>query len=420
MGRPAFPAVIRPGLERARRALALLGHPEETFASVLIAGTNGKGSVSAMVERVLRRAGYRTGHFTSPHLVDVRERVRVDGTIIEPAPWNALQRRLSDLRRRARLPLTEFEAHTVTAFRHFADRRVEVAVVEVGMGGRLDATNALPAPEATVITSIGLDHTRWLGRDLPSIYAEKRGIARAGTPLLQHLPRGLGALSDAWDRRDGVPSRRWGREIRARIHSIDVQRGVQRVDVTWPEGALSELTIPLFGAHQAANAALAVATLDAMRRRGWRVREEDLRWGLAHTRWRGRFDILRRRPPVVLDGAHNPPAAEVLARTWREVFGPGVRATVILAGLKDKDVDGIIRPLRSLARRWVATGLSTPRGRAAADVARALKRAGVSGEVSTAANFSEAWRRAGAEGPVLITGSLYLVGEAMTFFRRTP
>ena len=176
--------MIRPGLDRMRLALDLLDHPEESFASIVVGGTNGKGSVSAMVESGLRWAGVRTGLYTSPHLVHVRERARILGKPVGPSAWGRATARVGDAARMHRLALTEFEAQTLASFLVFEEARVEVAVLEVGLGGRWDAVNAVAAPELSVITSIGLDHTAWLGPTLRHIYLEKRGIARTGTCLL--------------------------------------------------------------------------------------------------------------------------------------------------------------------------------------------------------------------------------------------
>jgi dihydrofolate synthase/folylpolyglutamate synthase len=436
---PAFPPVIRPGLERVRRALDVLGHPEDSFASVIIGGTNGKGSVSAMVESGLRRAGYRTGLYTSPHLVSVRERTRISGAPVSSVVWGRATSRVAALERRHRLALTEFEAQTLAAFLSFERAGVEIAVLEVGLGGRLDAVNAVAAPELSIITSIGLDHTAWLGPTVRHIYLEKRGIARPGTFLLQDLPSSLHAEARRFAADVGVPSWTMGREIE--IQSIpkkgrpaagsgsalaeeprgDFRGGgkslVQRVRVRVPDGVYENISIPFWGGHQVRNGALAVAALHVLRRRGWRLSEEVIAGGVARAEWPGRFDVVRHRPLVVLDGAHNPAAARALSEAWKSSPWGHARATLIFSCLKDKDVEGIARALSGVACRVIVTELTSDRARPVAELAAQWGRWL---PTDTASNFREAWRRASADktSPVLVAGSLYLVGEAMKFFRR--
>ncbi|MBI4397108.1 MAG: bifunctional folylpolyglutamate synthase/dihydrofolate synthase [Elusimicrobia bacterium] len=389
---------IRLGLDRVRLALERLGHPEDSFASVLVAGTNGKGSVCAMVESILRSGGYRTGLFTSPHLVDVRERIRVNREKMPASRWRALQADVESLARRSRLSLTEFEIQTLMAFLHFHRESVDVAVVEVGLGGRLDATNTLPAPEATVITSIGHDHGAWLGTTLKDIYFEKAGIARPGIPLLQSLPKSLVRRGKSFCKRNAVPSSLLGENI------LPVRPG---------------LTIPLKGSHQRDNAALAVGVCESLKRKGWFLSERHVRQGLAKAVWPGRFQVVRPRgfkAAVVLDGAHNPEAAQMLAATYRASPWGRRSATLIFGCLKDKDSAGIIRALGPLARRVLTVSLPTPRTQSAAALqALWTKHA----PAASCRDFSSAWKEASRDkgSPVLVTGSLYLVGEALKFFR---
>jgi dihydrofolate synthase/folylpolyglutamate synthase len=406
-------------LGRVRRALAVLGHPEDDFASVLIAGTNGKGSTAALVESVLREAGHRTGLYTSPHLVDVTERVRVRGRRIPARAWAGLVKDVSRLSRRENISLTEFEIQTLAAFGYFAREKVEIAVVEAGLGGRLDAANALPAPEVTVITSIGLDHTRWLGNTLPEIYFEKYGIARPGTPLLQALPRSLWPLSHRYCREMGVPEMLWGREIKARSRGTDWKRRVQTLDISSGQETLPGAVIGLMGPHQRINASLAVGTCWALRRRGWALSDGALRRGLARASWPGRFEVFPGRPDLIVDGAHNPAGGRVLVAAYRASPWGNRKAVVIFGCLKDKDAEGIIAPLASLAARVITVPLATERGRNPEDLARLWRRYGVPAE--TGGSAAAAWRACGARvpaGPVLAAGSLYLAGDMIKIFRR--
>ncbi|MBP9128107.1 MAG: bifunctional folylpolyglutamate synthase/dihydrofolate synthase, partial [Elusimicrobia bacterium] len=290
---PAFPQRIRPGLARVRRALDLLGHPEESFASVVVAGTNGKGSVSAMMESVLRRAGYRTGLYTSPHLVNVRERVTLSGGRVGSSRWRWATERVGDLNRSARLGLTSFEAQTLAAFLVFEKARVDIAVLEVGLGGRWDAVNSVSAPELSVITSIGLDHTEWLGPTVDHIYREKRGVARSGTLLVQNIPTRLRPQSARWAAAQGVPTWTFRREVQlTAVRRFSPERG-QLITVQVPGGVKISARVPFWGEHQARNGALAVAGLVQLCRRGWNVSDRAIQEGVAHAHWPGRFQVVR-------------------------------------------------------------------------------------------------------------------------------
>lgn len=405
MSRPAAP-VIRPGLTRMRSALARLGHPEEAFAGVLIAGTNGKGSVASLTESALRAAGHRTGLYTSPHLVAAEERARVDGRKIPRAVAARLARRA----RGAARGLTEFEIQTLVAFLWFAEAGVDIAVLEAGLGGRWDATNAFPAPEASVITSIGHDHRDWLGPTLRHIYREKREIARPGTVLIQNLPRFLWPESRRWAATVGVPTETLGLDFR-----VGAGRSTPAGERFVLEPGGLPLRIPFRGRHQRDNAALAARLLAALRRRGWRIPEEAARRGFAGARWPGRFEVVRRSPPAVVDGAHNVEAAAALARAWKDLFGAR-RAALIFACLRDKDAASIARALSGVVDRVVTLDLPTPRSRSAASSASLwTPRA----PAETAPSFAAAWARV-KNGPVLIAGSLYLAGMALKHFGRNP
>lgn len=403
--------MIRPGLERIRKVLSRLGHPEDAFAAVIVAGTNGKGSVAAMIESILRAAGHRTGLYTSPHLVDLRERVRLDGAPISAARWRRLEARVRRVGRGT--GLSEFETQTALAFLAFAESGVDLAVLEVGLGGRWDATNAHPAPEATVVTSIGLDHREWLGPTRRHIYREKREVGRPGTVMVQHLPRGFWKESDRWADDLGAPLWTLGREVRVRSTS-------GRMSVRGPGFQFSNLAVPFDGPHQVQNAALAVAVSAALMARGWKIPAASLRRGIAGARWPGRFDVVDRRGPVVLDGAHNADAARALARAWRTSSWGREKATLLFGCLKDKDAAAMAKHLAPVAKRVFVTALPTPRSRTADELQRLWARRRPTTAVK---NFNDR-REVGAifgAGPVLVTGSLYLVGEMMKrFSKKTP
>jgi len=401
---------IRLGLDRVRRALAFLGAPENAFASVLIAGTNGKGSVSALVESAARTAGLVTGHFTSPHLLDVRERVRVGGDKIPEPDWNRLSDVIDGLP--SRLGLTEFERQTLLAFLFFAEKKVELAVVETGLGGRLDAANVLPAPEACVIASIGHDHREWLGSTPGKIYFEKRGIARPGVPLVQAPPRSLWLAGDRDLTDRAVPCWTLGREIRLFLRGTDWIRRRQRLDVFLPGARYNDLEIGLLGDHQARNAALAASVCVLLNRCGWPLTESAVRRGFARARWPGRFQLIaeKGRPDVILDGAHNAEAVEALVKVYRSSPWARRKAVLIFGCLKDKDASSMAGRLLPLIRRVVLCPLPSLRARLPTSL-RSLWRGK---DVQTAGSAEEALRLASSDGgPVLTAGSLYLAGEIM-------
>lgn len=394
--------MIRPGLERIRAVLARLGHPEDAFAAALVAGTNGKGSVAALLDSTLRTGGLRAGLYTSPHLIDVRERVRVDGPPLAAGRWRRLAGRVASAGRG--LGLTEFEAQTALAFLAFAEAGADIAVLEIGLGGRWDATNAHPAPEVTVLSSIGMDHREWLGPTLRHIYREKRAVGRPGTVMVQNIPRAFWAESDRWSAAAGVPTWTLGRELRAAAIG-------RKLSVRGPGFAHAGLPLALAGPHQVRNAALAAGALEVLARRGWPVSASVLRRGFGRTRWPGRFDVVRARGPVVVDGAHNADAARALARAWRASPWGRRKATLYFGCLKDKDASAMVRALAPVASRVNVLTLPTPRARPAEALRALWARRRPTAVVDAAALASP------PPGPVLVTGSLYLAGEAIKIFR---
>jgi dihydrofolate synthase/folylpolyglutamate synthase len=387
------------GLERRRdkhdldgisSLLRSLGDPHRRFRSVHIAGTNGKGSVCALIERVLREAGHRTGLFTSPHLVDFRERIRVRGRWADEA-W--LERRLAGIER---LPegrgRTFFEVCTALAFDHFADQGVEIAVVEVGLGGRLDCTNVL-APEVSVITSIGLDHTEILGDTIEKIAFEKAGIIKPGVPVVTAMPDSP-ALRVV-ERR----AREVGAPLRRAAPSDDKEQGA------------------------GPNTKLALEALRALEARGVPIPPEAVRNGLAAARWPGRFEACPSQPRLWWDGAHNPDGIRFLAAQWAAAQ-PAPPAAVVLALSSDKDAAAVLAILKAsfTSTRLVATRTRSER---ALDPARLAEIASATGlRPAIEPDVPSACRMALADAPggttVLLTGSLFAVGEAMEAFGGAP
>ncbi|MFP4170787.1 MAG: bifunctional folylpolyglutamate synthase/dihydrofolate synthase [Methanomassiliicoccales archaeon] len=393
---------IKFGLSNTRELLRRMGDPHLSFNSIHVGGTNGKGSVCAMISSVLRECGYRTGLYTSPHIRDFSERIKVDG---RPIPREEVIRLAGVLRDHAEQMeregnrLTFFELTTVMAFCHFQERGVEEAVVEVGMGGRLDATNVL-LPRCSVITRIGVEHVEWLGSDIEQIAGEKAGIIKPGVPVI------TGA------REEVEVIRRRAAELGAPLEAVgdpevlssDLSGLVFRV-----EG--KRLELPLIGTYQSENGAIAYRCLMRLRGQGMRIEERCLDRGFANTSWPGRMEVLGTDPMVILDVTHTADGAVRVARDLEELFGGYI---LVLGVLNDKDLEGMAAPLGRLCRVAIATEPRSKRAFPAERVAEALRSHCPRVEVAT--GVGEACERAlslAAPGEVvLVTGSLYTGGEA--------
>lgn len=392
-------------VRRTRTLLDLAGAPDRGLTIVLIAGTNGKGSTAALLASVIGASGVRTGLYTQPHLQSERERVRVDGAAIAEATFTKLAGELEpsvgELRRslpEAGEP-TAFELGTVLALRAFDAAGCAVAVLEVGLGGRLDATNATD-PHVSVITSVGHDHMAILGTRLSTIAREKAGIVRAGQPALVARQRSAARAA-----------------IRAECARIGAS---YREIAPLTRAAAARYRLSLRGPHQRQNAALAIAAARALAEYGVAApSERSIAKGLARVRWPGRFEVVRGEPPIVLDGAHNAEAAAALARTLRERF-PGRRVRLVTGMLRDKDAAAFARALRPTAAAVYATQPRGPRALAANALARHYPRSarGAAGRAETRrfSTLAEALVVARADARdrevICVTGSLALVGEA--------
>ncbi len=414
----------RPGLETIQHLLGLLGNPQERVPSVHVAGTNGKGSTAAMLSAILRASGCRTALYTSPHLLSFTERIRIDGLPIREAEVAELADQLRALCEgrfvrsggpdalpdRPPYP-TFFEMTTAMAFLHFARRGAEVSVIEVGLGGRLDATNVL-TPRVSVVTNISLEHQEYLGRSVAEIAAEKAGIIKAGVPVVS------GARGEALEVIKRIAAMR-----QAPLVSVPRQYGWQiresglegqRFDLEGPTRRYASLWIPLAGRHQVENAALAVATCEVLARQGLRVGEADIREGLAATSWPGRLHWLPGRPRILLDGAHNPAGAEALAAFLTEHRAALHRLILIFGVLKDKDWQAMLEHLGPLAERTILTRPPSERAADPHDLRKARRH---SAEVEVAPDPGEglalARRAARPEDTILVTGSLYTVAAAL-------
>jgi len=389
-------AGMRPGLERIEGLLAALGHPEERFTIAQVGGTNGKGSTAAMLAAMLKAAGHRVGLYTSPHLVSFRERIRVDGEAISPDAVVDGVDVLGTLV--ARFDATMFEATTALALDHFAREGVDVAVLEVGMGGRLDATT-VGVPAVTVLTRVDRDHEAYLGSTLAAIAAEKAAIIRSGLAVsaAQHPEVESVVLRHALAAH--VPLILEGRELHVSVHERSVEG--QLITCVGPAFRVAEARLGLLGSYQPSNALVAVAAA-----RHLDVGEQAIRDGLARARWPGRFQVIPGRPALVLDGAHNPSGARALATSLRDVFGE-TPVTLILGVSADKDARAIVDALGPAVTRIILTRAAHPR---AADP-ESLPAVG-----QVTHSSAEALEMAMGDGRtpiVCVAGSLFLIGEVL-------
>jgi dihydrofolate synthase/folylpolyglutamate synthase len=381
------PHRIRPGLSRTSALLAFLGNPQSSFQSILIGGTNGKGSTAASISALLTAAGVRCGLYTSPHLVSVTERVRLLDRDVSPAALDEVLALVSRIAAPGLRGPSYFEALTVAAFELFRRARIAVGVVEVGIGGRLDATNVL-TPDISIVTNVAADHLDVLGPAVEDVAREKAGIFRKGQPAL------VGVTGTA----DGP---------RAVLHAEARRTGARLVEI--PPLEAVEAACPLQGAHQRQNLALALAAA----RGAAPLDEGAVARGLASVRWLGRLQALERpgARPLLLDGAHNPPGASALA-AHLDVAGLSGHVDLLFGGMADKDLPGVFAPLAARARRIVLVAPESPRAERPEKLRARLGRPELETATSVAAGLARL-EEAGGDGPVLVAGSLYLVGEVL-------
>lgn len=403
----------RPGLERVQQLLSLLGNPQDTLRYVHVAGTNGKGSTAAMLASVLRAAGYRTGLYISPFIERFNERMQVNGTPITDAELAAMCDRLRPCVAAMPDPPTEFELVTAAAFLWFADQQCDIVVLEVGLGGRLDATNVIRAPECAVIANIGLDHTAVLGDTVAQIAFEKAGIIKPGTRAVsyQQAPEAAAVLCGACRAR-GVPLTEADfSAIEPLTDSVDGQ--------TFRYRGGAALSLPLLGAHQRKNAAVALEAVCALRNAGWAIPDGAVCEGLRTVSWPARFEILQRAPWFVLDGGHNPQCAETVAANLERYF-PQNRKILLVGLLADKDYTAMTDILAPQAAAFVAVTPESERALPADTLAAHLQRYGkpVTACAAVPDGVETALSMAGADGVVCATGSLYMAGEIRRRFRK--
>ena len=381
------------GLENPRRLAALAANPQAKLRFIHVAGTNGKGSTCAMLEGIYRAAGLRVGLFTSPHLVSFRERIQVNRELIPEADVARLVGELHTANGEQETTLFEFA--TVMALKFFAEQKCDLVIWETGLGGRLDATNIV-TPLASVITNIAFDHQQWLGETLEKIAAEKAGIIKPGIPVVTATaaPEALGV-----------------------IEAVAEQN---RAPLLWVETGADLPPIGLLGEHQKLNAALAVATVEVLQKQ-LPISEENIRTGLATVNWPGRLQLIERAggQKILLDGAHNQAGAEVLRAALTKDFS-GLRPTLIFGALADKQWLDICGTLAPLAKKVVTVPVASVRTARAEDLAAAFRVENPAAEVVAGESLAQALKACAGEEFIVVTGSLYLVGEALELLGVLP
>lgn len=404
----------RYGLERLKQALELLGNPQHKVRFVHVAGTNGKGSCAAMLASVLKEAGYRTGLYISPHLRRYNERMQVDGVDISDDDLIRAAQRVKEVCEQLGGTPIVFEVLTLMALWYFAECRCDFVVLEVGIGGKLDATNCIPAPAAALIAQLGFDHTETLGSTIEEIAAQKGGIAKPGSQLVmaEQEPAALRVVEQLC------------REQGCGFTVADPER--LQVLSTSPEGqrlrdrTYGELLLPLAGSHQVKNAANVLTVVEVLKGEGFAIPDRAVRQGIESTVWPARFERLSRSPDFILDGGHNPQCVQAAVQALQDYY-PGKKVVFLTGMMKDKDSAAMLAKMAEVAKAFVCLHADSERAFGAQELAREIENT-LSLAAYPAASAQEgcalAQRLAGEQGVVCALGSLYLAGEIRAVFHR--
>lgn len=409
---------IKLGLENITEFLARIGDPHRQLKSVHVTGTNGKGSVCAFISEILRRRGLKVGLYTSPHLVKFSERIKINGRDISDKDVVRIGSGLREVMERMssenmEKQLTFFEFTTGLAFKYFADKNVDIVVAEVGMGGRLDATNVL-SPEVSVITRIGLEHTNYLGCTIQDIAREKAGIIKHGVPVVtcERKPEALSVIANACQKRRAP--------LRRMCSDFDVNGLRQSLDGTVfdyrGKSTFKGLRTNLLGAYQAENAGAAIAVIEELANQGLPVTEEEIRKGILASKWPGRLDIVSRRPMIMLDGSHNPDGVATTVGVLKDLGLTPL--TFVLGCMDDKDAPGIVKAIAPAAEKIISTQARYKRALPARKLGAVVSE-WFAGRQEVNEDSSAAFDRGVKEirgNGLCIIGSLYLVGEAIPWW----
>ncbi|MCL2350498.1 MAG: bifunctional folylpolyglutamate synthase/dihydrofolate synthase [Defluviitaleaceae bacterium] len=397
---------IKLGLERIKKLLELLDNPHDKLKFVHVAGTNGKGSTSAITASILREAGYKTGMFTSPYTDSPTEMMQINGENINVEILlrleNVVLQKMNDM---DDLP-SEFECLVAVAFLYFEQQNCDIVVLEVGMGGRLDATNVIGTPEAAILTAIGLDHMEYLGNDIKSIAAEKAGIVKKGGICISQ-PQAPEAEAVIREKCFDVGSRMQFID-KNDIKPIFFSRTGTRFDYA----DVRDLSLSLLGKHQLLNAASAIETAKALSAAGWEISNKALRNGLAKAKWPGRFEVVHDKPVFILDAAHNEQAAQVTVKTLKRLF-PNQKITFIYGVLSDKNYEEMTALLVPIAKTFYTVTPNNPRALLARDLAIHILFAGGTATAcdSVKEGVKQALEASGDDDIICALGSLYILGQ---------
>jgi len=407
------PLGVRPRLEAVRYLLELMGNPQDNLKPILVAGTNGKGSVSSMISSVLTSGGYKTGLYTSPHLISFTERIKIDGKEMNEGLVGKYVSELIPLVDEVSNELcapTYFEVVTALCLKFFSDESVDYCVLEVGMGGRLDATNIID-PIVSVITSVGLDHTKFLGESIPEVAFEKAGIIHEKHPVVcaQVSEQALNVIRFR-AKEASSPLHVVGDDVSFKLKENLPSKTV--LDYVGLNFNLKDVVVSLSGEFQASNTATALCALDVLVSEGMKLDEDAIFNGLSQIKWPGRFEVIKGKPPVVLDGAHNPHAFKALSVSLKKVF-PGKKIVLVLSVLEHKDVEGILGELESITDCVIPTQSSHPSAISVEDLASRLRKHNFKVHVQEKPleALELAKKLAGDGNVVCACGSLYLVGD---------
>ena len=402
----------KPGLTRIGELLEKLGNPQKGMRFIHIAGTNGKGSCAAMTASVLKAAGYRTGLYTSPYLYRFNERMQINGKEIPDDVLAEIVTRVKPIAEAMADHPTEFELMTAIALLWYKQEACDVVVLEVGLGGRFDATNIIDAPEAAVIMNIGLDHTAVLGDTVEQIAFEKAGIIKPGTEAV--LFQQSESVTDVVRRRC--------EELGVSLHIADFSQIKSEFDSLYGQSFSYRgevYALPLLGSHQLKNAAVVLELVEVLRGRGWKLEQGDVEHGLYAVHWPGRFELVSEEPLFVVDGGHNPQCAQTVRENLLHYF-PNKRRILLLGILRDKDYAGLTEILDGAADEYICITPDSPRALPAAELADFLKRYNKAVAVceSIRDGVSLALDRSDDESVVCAVGSLYSVGEIRACFEK--
>ncbi len=397
---------IKPGLERISALLGYLNHPEKAYDIIIVGGTNGKGSTCVMIDSILRSAGYKIGLYTSPHLVSINERIRVNNSMIRDTALNAISEQLFGIidNHSGLYGTTYFEFLTALAMEYFKERHIEIAVVEVGMGGRFDATNATH-PVISTITNVSADHQIYLGSTTEDIAREKAGIIRAGSPLITTdiNPASRHIFEDECAKKNG--------RFYAVNRDFSFDGDESNMNFYGTYRTIGHIKLSLKGRHQLYNASAAIQSVELLEQTGRKISEDAVKHGLSNTSWPGRFEIIRERPYVIFDSAHNPAGMRALVQTLKDYY-KGKPVTIVFAVSKDKNRHTMLLTLSQIANIFVLTSF---KGERSAEPLELKSHLDNNIRTDIIASSCDALKHAvnitPAEGVILVTGSIYLIGE---------